>query len=178
MVIDPPQSGEIVHYGAYPGEVGTLWLFSTQATLGSARRLQEKDALVLTDRLGATYTYRIVPFSPSGQAERVIDLRRDTWLFAPTDVADLVIVLPMPQTAPITAGATPTVSDDTANPLRLAYRAILERYLPTTATPQGTPVFIPDTAYTPQPFTLFPTPTAAVTPTATMKPSVNTTRDP
>ena len=34
VVLDSPQIGEVTHYGAYPGEVGTLWLFSTNATLG------------------------------------------------------------------------------------------------------------------------------------------------
>ena len=164
VVIDPPQIGEVTHYGAYPGEVGTLWLFSTNATLGSARRLQEKDQIVLTDRLGAAFTYRIVPFSPTGQAERVIDLSRDGWLFNQSDEAALVIVLPMPRSSITTpTGAPPTIADDTTSPLRLAYRAILERYLPTTQTPQGTPIFIPDTVYTPHPYSLS-TPTATATP--------------
>ena len=167
VVLDPPQIGEVTHYGAYPGEVGTLWLFSTNATLGSARRLQEKDQIVMTDRLGAAFTYRIVPFSPTGQAERVIDLNHDTWLFDQSDEAALVIVLPMPRNSITTTptGAPPTVVDDTTSPLRLGYRAILERYLPTTQTPQGTPIFIPDTVYTPHPYSLS-TPTAAATATA------------
>ena len=170
VVIDPPQIGEVTHYGAYPGEVGTLWLFSTNATLGSARRLQEKDQIVLTDRMGAAFTYRIVPFSPTGQAERVIDLSRDGWLFNQSDEAALVIVLPMPRSTITTTptGAPPTIADDTTSPLRLAYRAILERYLPTTQTPQGTPIFIPDTVYTPHPYSLS-TPTAAAA-TATAMP--------
>ena len=159
----PPAPGELTHYGAYPGETGTLWLFASQKTLGRLRTIQEKDQLVLTDRTGTTYTYRVLPFSPSGQPERLIDLNTDGWMFdAPSDVATLIIVLP-----PAKTGQTPNASqgadDDFSTSQRLAYRAALERIAPATTTPRGTPVFIPDTLYTPQ----RATPSAAATATST-----------
>jgi hypothetical protein len=176
----PPAAGsnQVLHYGAYPGEIGNLLLFGNNISLGAARNWQVGDEVVITDRKGSQYIYRILPLSPTGQAGREIDLTdpADSWVFEPaqpTAIATFILPLPVEEvsgTASITANSgsgsvlarsNPLV-DDLTSSRRLAYRAVLSSYVAASAASNASRVVVPDSVWTPLPRNV-PVTTAIVT---------------
>jgi len=152
-IVSWPRPGEVVHTGAYPGEIGNMLIMGNQEDLSGLRRLQQNDEITVYDRKGNAFIYRVVAFSPDGQTEREIDPSSlsDTWVFAPTDDAILTILVTYPQ--PLTpvdpnqngqSASKVTAKDDYLNSRKLAYRAVLAMYAPASVTPAGTPVAVPD----------------------------------
>jgi hypothetical protein len=174
------RGGQVGHIGAYPGETGNMVLLATQSTLGGMRKLQQGDELRLYDRKGNLFIYRLMPFSPTGQVEREIDLLEDGWVFEPTEQAVVTILVSLPQDTPVSTGSAlnqgqNTAKDDYLTTKKLAYRAVLAIYAPTIPTPAGTPVAVPNSVWqvraanTPTPTSL---PTATPLPTPTPDPEV------
>ncbi|HEX2911050.1 MAG TPA: hypothetical protein VH186_09600 [Chloroflexia bacterium] len=159
-----PRPGLVVQSGAYPGEVGNMLIMGNLSSLAALRRLQLNDLITITDRQGSTFYYRVVPFSPLGEAEREIDPVVDSWVFGQeTGGAALLTIitnLPRPAAIPLTATPNPNpdattllseeallAKDDFLSSHKLAYRAVLAVYAPATPTPQGTLVEVPDSVY-------------------------------
>ena len=144
-----PRPGQVLHLGAFPGEVGNCIILGTQANLADLRKLQQNDEVKLFDRSGNVFTYRVLAFSPTGQPERVIDLTNpaDNWIFGSPNQgqAALTIIVSMPQPQPpissqasgdngqnqqAQAATNPPARDDFTTTRKLAYRAILVSYAP------------------------------------------------
>ena len=135
-----PRPGQVLHWGAFPGEIGNCIILGTQVNLADLRKLQQNDEVKLYDRAGNIFTYRILAFSPTGQPERVIDLTNpaDNWIFAKPDASQaavLTIIVSMPQPQPpINAQAevqvAQSVKDDFTTTKKLAYRAVLVSFAP------------------------------------------------
>jgi len=69
-----PPAGVVMHYGSYPGEAGNLVLLGQWQGFGEQLgELQVNDRLVVTNRSGAGYVYRVVPCSPNGRLECIAD---------------------------------------------------------------------------------------------------------
>jgi hypothetical protein len=186
-IVSWPRPGEVVHTGAYPGEIGNMLIMGNQEDLGGLRRIQQNDEITVYDRKGNTYIYRVVAFSPDGQTEREIDPTSlsDAWVFEPTDEAILTILVTYPQALPPLdpnqngqSTSKVTAKNDYLTSRKLAYRAVLAMYAPATATPAGTPVAVPDEAWQTvgAPVTttapkVTPTPAPALTPAPTPEPT-------
>lgn len=185
-----PRPGEVLQYGAFPGEVGNCLIFGTQENLADLRHIQQNDLIKLYDRDNNLYLYRVVAFSPTGQPERVINPATDSWVFAPSeDEATLTIIVSMPQPLPPVnpnqssnqAGNQnqPVAQDDFISGKKLAYRAVLVSYSPNSkATPVGTPVEVDNSVWQTEPASTQPpaavvstTTPAPTTPTATATPT-------
>ena len=191
-----PRPGEVLHIGAYPGEIGNCIILGTQANLAPLRRLEQNDIIKLYDRDKNVYSYRVLAFSATGQPERSVNpaWEGDNWIMQPDTQGQalLTIVVSMPQPLPpfdpnANAGAATTNStggvdggqgqmaykDDFTSPLKLAYRAVLVAYAPVQATPGATPVPVTGQVWQTQPMpqlqleTTSSTPTPAPVPTPT-----------
>ena len=166
----PDQVQEVSQIGVYPGQLGNCVLMGNQSQLGLLRKAQIGDYLTLTDRSGNQYLYRFVEVSPAGLPEMIVDPTNTAdsgWLFEqPGNLAEVTILVSIPQPQPpslvaalsesssASAATTDTSTsqmqlDDLATSKRLAYRAVLARYAPTTATPGGYAVEVPSSAWTP-----------------------------
>lgn len=153
-VVSWPRPGEVVHSGAYPGEIGNMLIMGNQADLGALRHIQQNDEVTVYDRKGNAFIYRILAFSADGQTERIIDPTslEDAWVFGPTDEAILTILVTYPQPLPAvdpnqTGNNQVTPKDDYLVQKRLAYRGVLAMYAPAGVTPAGTPVVVPESTW-------------------------------
>ena len=189
-----PRPGEVLHIGAYPGEIGNCIILGTQQNLAPLRRLEQNDIIKLYDRDKNVYSYRVLAFSATGQPERSVNpaWQGDNWIMQPDTQGQalLTIVISMPQPLPpfdpnANAGAATTNStgvdgqgqtaykDDFTSPLKLAYRAVLVAYTPVQVSPGATPVPVTGQVWQTQPMpqlqveTTPPTPTPASVPTPT-----------
>lgn len=178
-----PRPGEVVHTGAYPGEIGNMLLMGNQKDLGALRQVQQNDEVMIYDRKGNAFIYRFLPFSASGQTERQIDPMslEDAWVLAPTEEAILTILVTYPQPLPAvdpnqTGNNQVTPRDDYLVQKKLAYRAVLAMYAPAKVTPAGTAVDVPASVWQTVPATdSTDTPTVAAqatTPPETTTPGV------
>jgi hypothetical protein len=184
LSLTAPRGDEVVHWGAYPGEAGGMYLWGTQGSLGRLRRLQINDELTLTDRRGNAFVYRVLPFSPTGQPERLIDPTREAWLFTQTGGEEaLLTILVNSPLVEANATNTPAVSnrseresvarDDTTNPQKLAYRAVLALYIPAKERETGVAVAVPESVWRTRPASVITT-----TPTLTATPVISSTASP
>ncbi|OJV92980.1 MAG: hypothetical protein BGO39_20910 [Chloroflexi bacterium 54-19] len=149
-IVTWPRPGEVVHSGAYPGEIGNMFVMGNQQDLSALRRVQQNDEVIVYDRKGNAFTYRFLPFSASGQTEREMDPTslEDAWVLAPTKDAILTILVTYPQPLPAvdpnqTGNNQVTPRDDYLVQKKLAYRAVLAMYSPAKVTPTGTAVDVP-----------------------------------
>ncbi len=175
-----PRPNHVLHMGAYPGEIGNMVLMGNQQPLSGLRLLDTNDTITVTDRAKNQFVYRVIALSQNGQPERVVNLAVDSWLFDTSNYATLTIIttLPQPQSAvaavpaQTTPGADndPPSRDDFLNPNKLAYRAVLAYWIPSQGGPAGTPVAVPQSAWSvppqqPQIASTITTPTPTPTPT-------------
>lgn len=180
-IVSWPRPGEVVHTGAYPGEIGNMLIMGNQKDLGGLRRIQQNDEVVVYDRKGNAFIYRFVAFSADGQTEREVDPTSigDAWVFGPAEEAVLTILVtypqPLPAVDPNQTGNSSTnqaaVKDDYLTQKKLAYRAVLAIYAPAPTVSTGTPVVVPDSAWQ---TVAAPanTPTPASEPTVTPAPTI------
>ena len=200
--------GEVLHLGAYPGEVGNCIILGTQDNLAPLRRLEQNDEIKLTDRNKNVFTYRVVAFSATGQPERIVNptWSGDNWIFQPDTQGQalLTIVVSMPQPLPPVdpnngsntgspntntgqnsatgANSSPggaAAKDDFTVGAKLAYRAVLVGFAPIQQTPGATPVPVNGQVWHTQPLAVpHLTLEPTATPTPTPSPSVPTVTPP
>jgi hypothetical protein len=185
-----PRPGEVLHYGAYPGEIGNCLLFGTQEGLAQLRYLQQNDEIKLYDRNKNVFVYRVVAFSPTGQPERIVNpnAQTDNWIFGPgtNNEALLTIIVSYPQPLPPVNPATNPGSaqsgqggstsqsqpgagakDDFTTAKKLAYRAVLVGFAPNAqATPNSTPVAVAGGVWQTQPMPALHADETIITPAA------------
>jgi hypothetical protein len=180
-LIQFPETGQLYHYGSYPGEQpGNVVLIGTWDDVGAAvERLQVNDEIVLTDRKGGTYVYKVLRWSdfeprptPTSDPNLTGAVATATALarygFEPpdylTDKYDLSLLsLPSAKRSYLTLVSLPkpkkregnaTPEPDTGE--RRAIRALFISYKPAQPGVQGTPVIttVPNNGF----FTPSPTP--------------------